>query len=162
MIVGYLFATWGVNKCINPVVYFQNLVTKDAYTVEVAQTEKEISIMLSENMKKDSYLSVHVVDSKEYSMKVVLKEYSGEKEINQKEYSLERGWNKIKLENEGVDRVAFVSKKLTENDVHINKTWHAGVPKIDWLKTIEVLMTFWALALFWESVQFIKKKYTYN
>lgn len=162
LIIGYLIATWGVNRNINPVVYFQTMLSEQKTAVELMAEGNELSIRLEETAEDFPYVCFYVADSEEYSLKVGAREFVGEEEKISNVYSLERGWNRVRIQDKEATEVSFTSKNLEKNAAQIDKVYQTAFPMMDLLKTLEVYVSFIVLVVVWECIQYIKRKYTCN
>lgn len=159
ILIGYLIATGGVNHIINPVVYFQNIFSQEKYSVDIITEEQGLILQLPKSTWEYPYLSFEVVSTDKYTLNVGVEYYSETQEKEKSEYRIEKGINKLKLENKEYTTVIFEKKALENNNVVIRDVVQTGFPKVNLWKTVEIFFSFLLLAIFWEGTRYIKKRY---
>lgn len=159
VLIGYLIATGGVNRIINPVVYFQNIFSQEKYAIDMITEEQEIILQLPKSTQEYPYISFGIVSADEYALNVDVRYCSETQGEEKSECRIEKGNNKIKLKNNDCTAVIFEKKALENNHVVIGDAVQAGFPEVDLWKSVEIYISFWILVAFWEGTRYINKRY---
>lgn len=159
LIVGYLIATWGVNHILNPVVYFQNIFAREAYSANVVTDEGGVTIELPKSAEQYPYLSFTMSDSDDYTVNVQKREDVGENKGEKEEYTLDRGLNCMKIDSQGCTDIRISGEGYSKKHVVIEQICQTPYPKVNLWKTLDILISYVVLVVFWESTQYIKRRY---
>lgn len=161
VITAYLLASWGVNETVNPMHYMKNMQMKKI-TLEAKETSNGYALHFPENVQnlwQYGFLSFSVVQSEDYFWKSKLCGYTENGKTESEEQTLSRGWNCIDLSKKSWTAVEIPKKSQETVKLQLKDVWLTKYRTVDTAKMIYITMSLLALAVFWESVWWVKQKY---
>ncbi len=165
LIAAYLVASWGVNGVVNPVHYLRNAGMKEE-ALKVTESTEGFVIGLTEDYgkKEAAFLSFKIMKAKDQSFQLSLFVHMEQGKVLQKSYQVWKGWNSIEIgmfQNEDLWKEIVVPKEAVSlEELNLEDVSLTEYQKHDVKRMVYIFISFLFLAAFWESVRWIKERYT--
>ncbi len=160
----YLLASWGVNGVLHPMHYIRSM-TQQTEELCISESNGDIMITLPEKAKRletgssgQQYLSFQVVQAEDYFFSLQL---TGPPlhETGTKWVEVKKGWNSIELSDCTWEQIVVPREMAQQERVVLKNAVLSSHRTVDLAQTVYIFMAFLFLALFWECVGWIKKRY---
>lgn len=158
----YLLASWGVNGVIHPLHYFRNA-AMHAEEVRVSESEEGIVMELPQDTDamEDGFLSFRIAEAKNYSFSLKLLGYSKTGQTEETEVKAWKGWNSVSLKKlwEGDALQKIVVPESIAEGIILESAVLSKYRRVDTGRMGYVCLSFLFLAVLWEGVWWIRKRY---
>lgn len=153
----YLLASWGVNSVICPLHYMRSICMKKMQ-LEVKEQKGNLVIALPSAAQEYGCLSFQIVKAPAYSCTLHLTGKRMDGDAEEMDRKVWKGWNFLDISAKQWSSVEIMQMPGTES-IQMEEIIWSPYPKMDTQKMISVQLSYMLLAVFWECVRWVKRRY---